>query len=144
MLRWACAGDCISLQAATLAIVTLGAVGGWGVSTWISGRADVQAKLLAKEVDHLAHTSFDLLGAFPHTGQYLLAGSPREVARLIQQDAKGLQQFCRKLDQHLATSQMSAQDADLHRELETIRLLSVQAERNLIRTRQEALSAAAQ
>ena len=133
-----------SLQAATLAIVTLGAVGGWGGSTWISGRADVQAKLVAQEVDHLAQTSFDLLGAFPHTGQYLLASSPLEVARLIQQDAKGLQQFRRKLDQHLATSQMSAQDADLHRELETIRLLSVQAERNLIRTRQEALSAAAQ
>jgi hypothetical protein len=51
-----------SLQATTLAIVTLGAVGGWGVSTWISGRADVQANLLAQEVDHLAHTSFDLLG----------------------------------------------------------------------------------
>lgn len=133
-----------SLQATTLAIVTLGAVGGWGVSTWISGRADVQANLLAQEVDHLAHTSFDLLGAFPHTGQYLLATSPQDVARLIQLDAKGLQQFRRKLDEHLATSQMSAQDADLHRELETIRLLSVQAERNLLRTRQEALAAAAQ
>lgn len=133
-----------TLQAATLAIVSVGALFGWGVSTLISQRADEQAAWVALEVDQLAHTSFDLLGAIPATGEYLLTSSAAEVAALIEQDLKGLQTFRRNLDGHLANRELPSRDAAIHRELETIRLLSVQAERNLEATRQEALAAAAQ
>lgn len=133
-----------TLQAATLAIVSAGALVGWGVSTLISQRADEQATWVALEVDQLAHTSFDLLGAIPATGEYLLAPSAADVAALIEKDLKGLQTFRRNLDGHLANRELPSHDAAIHRELETIRLLSVQAERNLEATRQEALAAAVQ
>ncbi|WP_411869518.1 diguanylate cyclase domain-containing protein [Vulcanococcus limneticus] len=114
------------------------------MSTLISQRADEQAAWVALEVDQLAHTSFDLLGAIPATGEYLLTSSAAEVVALIEQDLKGLQTFRRNLDGHLANRELPSHDAAIHRELETIRLLSVQAERNLEATRQEALAAAAQ
>jgi diguanylate cyclase (GGDEF)-like protein len=133
-----------TLQAVTLAIVSVGALGGWAVSTLISQRADEQADWVALEVDQLAHTSFDLLGALPATGQYLLSSSPTELAALIEHDLKGLQAFRRNLDGHLTSNDLSSNDAAIHRELETIRLLSVQAEQSLETTRQEALAAAAQ
>jgi diguanylate cyclase (GGDEF)-like protein len=133
-----------TLQAATLAIVSVGGLLGWGVSTVISQRADDEADRVSIELDNLSHVSFDLVGAIPSTGQYLLAPTATELASEVERDLQGLQTFRRNLDSHLANSELSPQDAAIHRELETIRLLTVQAERNLDRTRQEALAAAIQ
>jgi diguanylate cyclase (GGDEF)-like protein len=117
-------------QVATLGIVTLGAIGGWWVSLWIGNGPQQQAERLAEERDHLAHVSFDLLGATPHTAAYLLS-SPADLNLLIRRDIRGLQRFREELDEHLSALSLATADPQLHRELETIRLLTVQVEQSL-------------
>lgn len=134
----------IALQVASLSIVTLGAIGGWGVSRLLNAASEQQAERVSREVDHLAHVSFDLLGAFPNTAIYLLQTAPEPLADLLKQDIANLEHFRQSLDEHLVTSELSLEDAAVHRELETIRLLSVQAEGMLQRTRLEAMAAAAE
>ena len=119
------------LQAATLGIVTAGTLGGLGLSLWIGQRPRQEAARLDLELDHLTHTSFDLLGAVPHTGQYLISPSPK-LNDLLRRDINGLRRFRQELDDHLASLSLVSAEPELHRELETIRLLTVQLERNLI------------
>ena len=128
------------LQAATLGIVTVGAIGGWGLSRWIGHGPRQEAKRLDVELSHLAHMSFDLVGAIPHTGQYLLS-SPNELTALLERDIDGLRRFREQLDEHLAGLTLVSADPQLHRELETIRLLSVQLEQNLSDVEREAQEA---
>ena len=120
------------LQAATLGIVTAGTLGGWGLSQGIGQGPRQEAARLELELDHLAHTSFDLLGAVPHTGQYLFSSGP-ELNDLLQKDIKGLRHFRDQLDLHLASIGMAGIDAALHRELETVRLVTVQLEQRLVK-----------
>ena len=117
-------------QVATLGIVTAGALGGGWLSVWIGDAPRLRAERLAEERDHLAHVSFDLLGATPHTAAYLLS-SPADLSLLIARDIRGLQRFRSELDQHLAELNLATADPLLHRELETIRLLTIQVERSL-------------
>ena len=117
-------------QLTTLGIVTAGALGGWWVSQWIGSAPRLQAERLAEERDHLAHVSFDLLGATPHTAPFLLS-SPADLQRLIAADIRGLQRFRQEMDSHLAALDLATADPQLHRELETIRLLTVQVEQSL-------------
>lgn len=117
-------------QVATLGIVTAGALGGWWLSVWIGDAPRLRAERLAEERDHLAYVSFDLLGATPHTATYLLS-SPADLSLLIARDIGGLQRFRSELDQHLAELNLATADPLLHRELETIRLLTIQVERSL-------------
>lgn len=128
------------LQAATLGIVTAGAIGGWGISHWIGEGARRETERLALEREHLAHMSFDLLGAVPHTGQYLVS-SPASLTSLIRKDRARLRRFREELDAHLGSLNLTSADPQLHRELETIRLLSVQVEQNLSRIDAEATKA---
>lgn len=116
---------------ATLGIVTAGAIGGWGLSLVIGNGPGQQAERLEQERDHLAHMSYGLLGATPHTGQYVLI-SQADLSPLIERDITGLQRFRNELDVHLAELSFSAINPQLHRELETIRLLTVQVEQALI------------
>ena len=124
------------LQAATLGIVTAGAIGGWGLNRWIGHGPRQEAEQLEQEINHLAHTSFALLGAVPHTGQYLHS-SPNELSELLQHDIDGLRRFREELDDHLASLGLASADPQLHFELETIRLLSVQLEQNLSRVERQ-------
>ena len=118
------------LQIATLGIVTAGAIGGWATSVWIGQGPRLQAERLAAERDYLAHMGFNLLGAVPHSGQYL-GSTPQALIDLIHHDIGGLRRFQEELDAHMASANLSSADPELHRELETIRLLSVQLEQNL-------------
>ena len=128
------------LQAATLGIVTAGTLGGWGLSLWISHGSRQESDRLELELNHLAHASFDLLGAVPHTGQYLLS-SNADLSDLLQRDLTGLRRFREELDRHLASLALESADPQVHRELETIRLLSVQLEQNLISVNREVQAA---
>ena len=128
------------LQAGTLAIITAGSIGGWGLSHWIGHGPRQEAERLDVELSHLAHMSFDLIGAVPHTGQYLLS-SPDELTALLHGDIEGLRRFREELDEHLASLTLLSADPQLHRELETIRLLSVQLEQNLSDVKQQAQKA---
>lgn len=118
-------------QLTTLGIVNAGAIGGWGASEWIGQPPRQKAERLAVELDHLAHVSFDLLGATPHTSAYLLS-SPADLSRLIAGDIRGLQRFREELDQHLSELNLATADPLLHQELETIRLLTIQVEQSLM------------
>lgn len=118
------------LQTATLGIVTVGAIGGWGLSQWIGHGPRREAERLAVQRNHLAHMSYDLLGAVPHTGQYLLS-APAVLSDQLRHDIQGLGRFRAELDQHLAGLSLAAADPLLHRELETLRLLTVQLEQEL-------------
>ena len=115
---------------ATLAIVTVGAIGGWGLSLLIGQGPREQAERVALERDHLAHMSYDLLGATPHTGQYLIS-SPADLLLVMQRDIRGLRRFRQELDEHLSELILASADPRLHRELETLRLLTVQVEQSL-------------
>ena len=120
--------------------MTAGTVGGWGLSLWISHGSRQESDRLELERNHLAHTSFDLLGAVPHTGQYLLS-SNADLSELLQRDITGLRLFREELDHHLASLALESADPQVHRELETIRLLSVQLEQNLIVVNREVQAA---
>lgn len=122
------------LQVATLGIVTAGGIAGLSLSWAIGQHPSRQADLLEAQIDSLAHVSFDLVGAIPHTGQYLLS-SPVQLNQLIHDDTEGLRQFRQELDARLMEQEMTAMDPQLHRELETVRLLSVQLEQRLQRQR---------
>ena len=124
------------LQLATLGIVTAGAIGGWGTSFWIGQGPRQQAELISAERDYIAHLGFDLLTAVPDSGQYLLS-SPSTLAGLIDHDIAGLRRFRQRLDHHLNASTYMSGDVELHRELEAIRLLSIQLEVNLRGIEQE-------
>jgi diguanylate cyclase (GGDEF)-like protein len=117
-------------QLTTLGIVTAGAIGGWWVSEWIGQSPLQKAERFAEERDHLAHVSFDLLGATPHIAQYLLS-PPADLPQLIASDVRGLQRFRQEMDAHLSELNLATADHQLHRELETIRLLTVQVEQSL-------------
>jgi diguanylate cyclase (GGDEF)-like protein len=125
-----------AVQAATLGIVTTGALGGWGLYHWIGEAPRQQRARLEEERHHLAHMSFELLAGLPHTGQYPFVGRDNQQ-KLIGQDVAGLRSFRSRLDHHLAELSLSGADPQLHRELETIRLLAVQVEQNLMRAEQE-------
>lgn len=124
------------LQTATLGIVTTGAIGGWAVSLWIGHGPSRQAERLSVERDHLAHLSFDLHGAIPHTAPYLLS-TPEALLDQVAHDIAGLRRFRSRLDKHLANLVLAEADPQVHRELETIRLLSVQVEQSLITVEEE-------
>ena len=118
------------LQATTLGIVTAGSLGGWALSHWIGQGPRREAEQLATMRNHLAQMSFGIVGALPHTGRYLLS-SPANLHNLLQDDIQGLRRFRAHADEHLAGLSLVDADQQLHRELETIRLLSVQLEQNL-------------
>ncbi|MFM7652064.1 MAG: diguanylate cyclase [Vulcanococcus sp.] len=117
-------------QMVTLGIVTVGAIGGWGLSLLIGQGPREQAERVALERDHLAHMSYDLLGATPHTGKYLIS-SPADLILVMQRDIHGLRRFRQELDEHLSELILASADPRLHRELETLRLLTVQVEQSL-------------
>lgn len=121
-----------AVQVGTLAVLTVGAVAGWVLSAWITRGALQEQRLLSRQRAQVSHTGFDLLAAVPHTGEYLLA-SPAELGPLIQADIQQLQAFRRRLDQHLSALSHIPNGTELHREMEVIRLLSVQLEGNLQR-----------
>jgi diguanylate cyclase (GGDEF)-like protein len=120
----------------TLAVLTTGAVAGWGLSARITRSALQELRLLSLQRALVNHTGFELLAAVPHSGEYLVA-NPTELPPLIQADIQQLQTFRRQLDQHLSTLGAIPDRAELHREMEVIRLLSVQLESNLQRASRE-------
>ncbi|MCT0224921.1 GGDEF domain-containing protein [Synechococcus sp. CS-1328] len=132
-----------AIQATTLAIVTVAAMGGWALSSWSSHRVSVQARRVAFQSDSLTHLSFKLLQAVPHTGQYLLPGTPTQLLHQLDSDVEGLRGFGTTLDEQLASLTLASGDPALHRELEAIRLLTVQVQRNLERTAVEVRAAQA-
>ena len=81
-------------------------------------------------MDQLAHVSFDLLGATPQTGLYL-SSSSGDLLAAVQADLLGLRTFRHGLDTHLADSTLAAASPQVHQELEALRLLSLQLEREL-------------
>ena len=132
-----------AIQTTTLAIVTVAAMGGWALSAWTSHRVSVQARRVAFQSDSLTQLSFSLLQAVPHTGQYLLPATPAELINQLDSDIEGLSDFSTNLDERLASLVLASGDPAFHRELEAIRLLSVQVQRNLERTAEEVRSAQA-
>lgn len=118
------------LQAATLGVITTGTLGAWGLSQAISRTPSHQTQLLEQQLDSLAHISFDLLSAVPHTGEYALS-TPATLKDLLDKDIAGLRHFREELDRRLYEWELVSLRPELHRELETIRLLSVQLERDL-------------
>lgn len=126
-----------AVQVATLGVLTVGAVAGWSLSAWITRGALQEQRLLSMQRTQVSHTGFDLLAAVPHTGEYLLA-KPAQLAPLIQADIQQLQTFRRHLDQHLSILRNIPNGTELHREMEVIRLLSVQLEGNLQRASKDA------
>ncbi len=119
-----------AVQVGTLAVLTAGAVAGWGLSAWIIRGALQEQRLLSLQRAQVSHTGFRLLAAVPNSGEYLTA-NPAELAPLIQADIQQLQTLRRQLDQNLSTLRDIPNGSELHREMEVIRLLSVQLESNL-------------
>ena len=121
-------------QITTLAIVSVAAVGGWFLSEWVSQKASAQARAVAFESDVIRQLSFEMLQSVPHTAQYMVQGGTSALSDELGNDITQLKIFRTTLDEKLTTlSQLSSTNA-LHRELEEIRLLSVQVQRNLEQT----------
>jgi hypothetical protein len=121
-------------QITTLAIVSVAAVGGWFLSEWVSQKASAQARAVAFESDVIRQLSFEMLQSVPHTVQYMVQGGTSELSKELGNDITQLKSFRTTLDEKLTTlSQLSSTNA-LHRQLEEIRLLSVQVQRNLEQT----------
>lgn len=118
-------------QATCLGIVTAGAIGGWGLYVLVGHGPSQKAERLKIEQHHLAHMGYGLLGAIPHTGQYL-GYTAGDLTDQISRDINGLKGFRRVLDVNLAELSLASAEPQVHRELETIRLLTVQLERSLI------------
>ena len=124
-------------QITTLAIVSVTAVGGWSLSEWVSQKAGAQARAVAFESDVIRNLSFEMLLSVPHTAQFMVQGGTSELSEQLAHDITDLKRFRAALDEKLTTlSQLSRTNA-LHRELEAIRLLSVQVQRNLEQTAAE-------
>jgi diguanylate cyclase (GGDEF)-like protein len=121
-------------QAATLAIVSMAAVGSWGLSALVSHKARAEATRVELESETISQLSFELLQAVPHTGQYLVQARRQQLSGALASDTERLRHFRFTLDAKLSALNQVAQSGALHRELEAIRLLTVQAQRNLERT----------
>ena len=108
----------------------MAAMGGWALSSWSSHRVSVQARRVAFQSDSLTHLSFKLLQAVPHTGEYLLPGTPTELLSQLDSDIEGLRGFGPTLDDLLASLTLASGDPAPHPELEGIRLPTVQVQLN--------------
>jgi diguanylate cyclase (GGDEF)-like protein len=92
---------------------------------------------VAFESDVIRQLSFEMLQSVPHTAQYMVQGGTSELSEELDNDITKLRSFRTTLDEKLTTlSRISGTNA-LHRELEAIRLLSVQVQRNLEQTAAE-------
>jgi len=131
-------------QAATLAIVSLGALIGLGANALISRQAEEEAARVSRQVNQLVHLSSELQGALPSRDAYA-PGSPADaLAAQLQNDIQGLQRFRHHLQEQRNSSVRSTQEAAVQRELETIRQLTLQTEIQLHRAEAEARSASSQ
>jgi len=124
-------------QIATLAIVSVATVGGWLLSEWVSQKAGAQAREVAFESDVIRHLSFEMLQSVPHTAQYMVQGGTSALSDELDHDITKLKSFRTALDEKLTTLSRLSRTNALHRELEAIRLLSVQVQRNLEQTAAE-------
>jgi diguanylate cyclase (GGDEF)-like protein len=124
-------------QVATLAIVSVAAVGGWVLSEWVSQKAGAEARKVEFEADLIGRISFEMLQALPHTARYTVEGGRKELSKELSNDITNLKTFRTTLDENLTTLSRLSRTNALHRELESIRLLSVHAQRNLEQTAAE-------
>ena len=116
-------------------------MGGWALSAWISQRASIQALRVAAQTDLLSRLGFELLEAVPHTGEYLLPIPPQQLGSQLNSDIEALKRFRTKLSAQVATLHRASGDPSLHRDLEAIRVLSQEVQRNLERTAVEVQAA---
>ena len=131
-------------QAATLAIVSVAAFGGWALSDWVSTNAAAERRRVQLESATVSQLSFELLQAVPHTGHYLVDARRQKLVGALVSDIEQLRRFRFTLDRKLTTLSQVAQSGALHRELEAIRLLTIQVQRNLETTVSAVLTAQSQ
>lgn len=124
-------------QITTLAIVSVAALGGWFLSEWVSQKAGAEASEVAFESDVIRHLSFEMLQSVPHTAQYMVQGGTSELSEELDHDITELKRFRTALDEKLTTLSLLSESRSLHQELESIRLLSIQVQRNLEHTAAE-------
>jgi diguanylate cyclase (GGDEF)-like protein len=115
----------------------MSAVGGWFLSESVSQKAGSQARQVAFESDVIRHLSFEMLQSVPHTAQYMVQGGTSELSEQLGQDITELKRFRTTLDEKLTTLSLLSKSGSLHQELESIRLLSIQVQRNLEHTAAE-------
>jgi diguanylate cyclase (GGDEF)-like protein len=128
-------------QAATLAIVTVAAGGGWFLSDWVSKNARAETSRVELESETISQLSFELLQAVPHTSHYLVEARRQKLIGALVTDIENLRRFRFNLDGKLTALNQVSQSGSLHRELEAIRLLTVQVQRNLELTLSTVLTA---
>ena len=128
-------------QAATLAIVTVAAGGGWFLSDWVSKKARAETSRVELESETISQLSFELLQAVPHTSHYLVEARRQKLIGALVTDIENLRRFRLNLDGKLTALNQVSQSGSLHRELEAIRLLTVQVQRNLELTLSTVLTA---
>ena len=124
-------------QVTTLAIVSVAAVGGWFLSESVSQKAGAEARQVAFESDVIRHLSIEMLQSVPHTAQYMVQGGTSELSEELGHDITELKRFRNALDEKLTTLSLLSERGSLHQELESIRLLSIQVQRNLEHTADE-------
>jgi diguanylate cyclase (GGDEF)-like protein len=78
-----------------------------------------------------------MLQSVPHTAQYMVQGGTSALSDELDHDITKLKSFRTALDEKLTTLSRLSRTNALHRELEAIRLLSVQVQRNLEQTAAE-------
>jgi len=118
-------------QVTTLAIVSVATLGGWFLSEWVTQKTGAQARGVELEADVIGHLSFEMLQSLPHTAQYTVQGGTSALINELDHDITNLKTFRTSLNEKLTTLSRLSRTNELHRELEAVRLLSVQAQRNL-------------
>ncbi len=124
-------------QITTLAIVSVAAVGGWFLSEWVSQKASAQARAVAFESDVIRNLSFEMLLSVPHTAQFMVQGGTSELSEQLAHDIMDIKRFRAALDEKLTSLSLLSKSGSLHQELESIRLLLIQVQRNLEHTAAE-------
>ena len=124
-------------QITTLAIVSVASVGGWFLSEWVSQKAGAQARAVAFESDVIRNLSFEMLLSVPHTAQFMVQGGTSELSEQLAHDIMDIKRFRAALDEKLTSLSLLSESGSLHQELESIRLLLIQVQRNLEHTAAE-------
>lgn len=112
-------------------IVSLGGISGWWLGRSMAQRATREVLVAAKQSQAISALSIALLESLPFGADYLPTSNTLATQRNLLEDIQGLRRFRMQLDSRLSGLLLEGIRPDVHRELEEIRLLTVQSEAQL-------------
>lgn len=122
------------VQLISLLIVSLGGLSGAWVADAIGRRAAREAELVTRQSRALTELNLALLGAIPFGADTLSSPTQAALRGHLQEDREALHRFRQLLDERLDALLLEDLEPDVHDELESIRLLTVQVTGLLQRT----------